>query len=335
MIDPMNSDRATMADTHQFLAALSSGYPDEERLCIELRPILPEHTRLEIGPEAARRNEWKARRFFSLESRLLEEAIEHAARCTEAFDVYCGVLPRLKVAVGQKQTGRAEDISLARWLWCDVDGGSGGAEGASDLVLDSVHAGKLPAPNLIVCSGGGLHVYYRLTDLVTMLDMEARRAFKGLLHRLVLTIGGTSPAPHADSSRADVASILRIPGTFNRKRPEEPRAVRLIHHDESETYSYAEWQALLPEPKQPHRRKHPFQQTSVKAYTGLLGWSAKGYPQGKRHKDLAGAAAWLLRDLRIEVDIARELLTRKVRNSPGMRDITDREIEEVISWATR
>lgn len=322
-------------DSHEFLQALFTGYPEEDSLCLELRPLLPESKTQEIGLELARRNEWKARQFFPLEAQPLEQAVAHAMRCVEVFDVYCAVLPRRKALTGQKQTGKAEDVTVSRWLWCDVDGGNRGAEGASDLLLDSIRTGKLPAPNLIVCSGGGLHIYYRLAEAVAIPDQEARHAFKGLLHRIVQTIGGVSPAPHADSSRADVASILRVPGTFNRKIAEKPRPVQLLHHDESETYSYAEWQALLPEPKQASRRKRPFQQTSVKAYSGLLRWAEKGYPEGKRHKDLAGAAAWLLRDLHIELDIARELLTRKVQNSPGMRDITEHEVEEVISWATR
>jgi hypothetical protein len=74
-------------------------------------------------------------------------------------------------------------------------------------------------PSAIVQSGGGLHVYWFLREPF-LLPADGEYA-KGLLRRLALALGG-------DSSSAEPAHILRVPGSTNYK-PEysSPRRVRL------------------------------------------------------------------------------------------------------------
>src|SRR5205823_2263799 len=104
-------------------------------------------------------------------------------------------------------------VDRAAWLWCDLDGGNEGPEGAARLLRES----GLPEPDIIVASGNGIHCYWQLSGAVPLTDQSERDRFECVLKRVVKKIGGTAPGPHADSSRADLASVLRPPGTVNHK----------------------------------------------------------------------------------------------------------------------
>jgi hypothetical protein len=79
----------------------------------------------------------------------------------------------------------------------------------------------LPVP-LTVSSGGGLHVYWPLTTEITRDQWKPiAEGFKALL---------TQEGFIQDNSRtADSASVLRTPGTINRKPNRPERAVRVLH----------------------------------------------------------------------------------------------------------
>lgn len=76
-------------------------------------------------------------------------------------------------------------------------------------------------PSAIIASGGGLHVYWRLTIPID-LRTDARRATR-LLRGLATALGG-------DHTAAEPARILRLPRTCNHKyRPVRPVALEAIH----------------------------------------------------------------------------------------------------------
>jgi hypothetical protein len=169
---------------------------------------------------------------------------------------------------------------------------------------------------------------------------------------LVRKIGGASPAAHADISAADCARILRVPGTLNHKRQDEPRQVKVVRNAASsfspitkvQNYSdaprtFAEWYDFLPPVQyaeyKPKRAPQQSYTNSGMLTDGLKRWAEQGYPQGKRHKDLSGAAAWLIRDCKLAEQDAEILLRIKAQNSPGIRQITDHEISDMIRWASR
>ena len=83
-----------------------------------------------------------------------------------------------------------------------------------------VRATGLPLPT-IVNSGGGLHVYWPLTEDVPAQDwVEHARKLKALCRTHNL---GADPAITADAAR-----ILRVPGTQNYKEP-APLSVQIGH----------------------------------------------------------------------------------------------------------
>jgi hypothetical protein len=313
---------------NSFLTAMFAPYQGANDLRLEVRPLWPAWMQAILYPEGGAPYYWAShtgwREWFVLNETGICGAVRHALRLSEKFETYFGVLPR----VGRR--GTKEDVRAAGWLWADVDGGDGEVDGALDLVGRSA----LPAPHIRVVSGGGLHCYFRLSEVVRLDDAEERRRFKELLKRLCRAIGGTSPAPHADSSRADTASILRVPGTLNNKRQTEPRPVTLLHFDlDAEAKSFAWWGANLPALPAPPAKPLAVNASPMAQAEGLLKWARTPYPEGKRHKDLASAAAWLVRTVGLPKPQAEELLLIKAQASPGMRTITPDEVRGIVQWA--
>ena len=108
---------------------------------------------------------------------------------------------------------KATNALAARALWVDIDVGPGKPypELSDALVAlrEYVAVVQIGVP-LVVGSGGGIHCYWPLDRDVPAAEWQTlAAAFKASLK---------SHGLHADPSRtADIASILRPPGTFNRK----------------------------------------------------------------------------------------------------------------------
>lgn len=126
--------------------------------------------------------------------------------------------------------GRTGENSLgARCFWLDVDCGVEKAAKGDGYATktDAWEPLKkfctdtgLPQPNGVVESGNGLHLYWLVSEFVNRslwLDIAAK------LKKLLKQHGFL-----ADPSRtADIASLLRVPGTLNYKNPEAPKPVVL------------------------------------------------------------------------------------------------------------
>ena len=136
----------------------------------------------------------------------LSSAIEEADR--DGYTVYhaCGVF---KDNSSRKQINAAG----AKAFWLDLDAGKGKPypnwRAATDALKEFCVACNLPLP-IVVTSGKGLHVYWPLR---TTLDPVTWKRYASGLKNLC-----TKHGLKADPSRtADIASLLRTPGTHNRK----------------------------------------------------------------------------------------------------------------------
>jgi len=88
----------------------------------------------------------------------------------------------------------------------------------------------LPRP-MVVSSGGGLHVYWLLTDALPADEWEG---YANLLHRLV-----KAKDFHADPHRiSDISSVLRIPGTFNHKDGKQRPVEVLVEGRRTDTVAF-------------------------------------------------------------------------------------------------
>jgi hypothetical protein len=113
----------------------------------------------------------------------------------------------------------AANASRAYAFWMDVDCGKEKAaagkgyatvEDAEEAVIEFCKATGLPQPTHIIHSGGGLHGYWVLDGVIAR---ELWQSYARKLKELTKACGFLAD----DSRTADIASVLRVPGTLNHK----------------------------------------------------------------------------------------------------------------------
>lgn len=128
-----------------------------------------------------------------------------------------------------QQSRQTANASGAWAFWLDIDCGAAKAatrtgyascEVALKALAEFCNSAALPYPTHIVNSGGGLHVYWALANAIRC-EFWPEHAKK--LKALTKALGFLAD----DSRTADIASVLRVPGTLNFKY-EPPRPVELI-----------------------------------------------------------------------------------------------------------
>lgn len=123
----------------------------------------------------------------------------------------------------------ANNVAAVKSYWLDLDVGADNPKkyptqqaAVEDLVRFCTDA-DLPIP-IMVNSGYGLHAYWPLSESI-LRDRWHRQAvrLKAVTEKLKLKV---------DPARtADAASVLRTPGTYNRKKPTTPMLVEVINED--------------------------------------------------------------------------------------------------------
>lgn len=127
--------------------------------------------------------------------------IEAANR--RGYNAYFGVCPR------RERRGTRENILRAPALWADLDcKDSGGKRQAMERLRQALPPGL--QPSILVDSGHGYHAYWLLSTPWEFTSQERRERFEALLRALAFLLGG-------DPAVADVARLLRLPGTMNQK----------------------------------------------------------------------------------------------------------------------
>ena len=150
----------------------------------------------------------------------VKEASEIAFNlCNSGVDVYFGVNPRTGKA------GKKENVHYVTAFHAEVDYGTDGHKKESDYetydeAIKAITKFK-PQPTLINLSGGGLHCYWVLrtpvkTDEIGVKELESINKY------FLQQLGG-------DKGTHNLDRVLRIPGTYNFKLPDNPREVRVVH----------------------------------------------------------------------------------------------------------
>ena len=150
----------------------------------------------------------------------VEQGIEHSATGTDAYFA-CA-------EYSDPANRKADNVACAWAFWADFDcGPEKAAAGKGYEHIDQVYTALinfsnltgLPAPTHLVNSGGGLHAYWVLDEPMQRgVWIDHARKFKATAKACGLL---------ADPSRtADIASVLRLPGTLNHKYA-PPRPVTL------------------------------------------------------------------------------------------------------------
>lgn len=128
---------------------------------------------------------------------------------------------------GKVTAAKSQENAVAlKSIWLDIDVGKTDSYATRDEALTALgaflNAANLPPPSAMVGSGGGLHVYFISDRELTRAEWQPyANGLKALAikHELLCDAMCT----------ADSARILRVPGTFNRKK-DPPRPVELLDY---------------------------------------------------------------------------------------------------------
>jgi hypothetical protein len=146
---------------------------------------------------------------------------ENIRRQDVPLNIYASANPRR--AKGGK---RCEDVSLARCVFVELD------KISVEEALQKVEDLRMPTPTMTVCSGHGVHFYWRLNEPIADL------AYWTSIQKRLIQIFESDPSVH------DAARVMRIPGFVN-VNGELARCY--IHEaDASRRYSLNDLLALLP-----------------------------------------------------------------------------------------
>jgi RecA-family ATPase len=146
-------------------------------------------------------------RIFTRDETLLDEFI--VAHKKSKHHIYFGCCTR-KI----KGNGAKESCSELISFWVDIDFSKTPREYADKIIADFPFK-----PSIKIFSGGGYHVYWLLKEPCDAHDPRCEPILKGLMAAL-----------QADRSAAEIARILRVPGSMNYKY-NPPRKVEILECD--------------------------------------------------------------------------------------------------------
>ncbi|MCY2953777.1 MAG: DNA-primase RepB domain-containing protein [Planctomycetota bacterium] len=250
----------------------------------------------------------------------LHEQIGHLGKQNAAgWNVYVGVNPRVR------HGGTAADVKFARCIFSDFD------KTTIEAVLAKLAKLKLPPPTLIVNSGHGVHVYWRLDE-----PQANRVAWQTLQADLIILI-------KSDPAVKGWPQVMRLPGFLNVKA--DPVPCTIIEGDPTRRYLWEDLRQMIPSPtKKVKVAKHhaaqtvttPTPNTSADSEAGispdeLLDIALRRVGSGTRHQ----IGVWLacqLRDNRVsKVQAETTMQSYQQRVPAGDHEYTLDEAMETLA----
>lgn len=155
--------------------------------------------------------------------------------CDQGIDVYFGINPRTG------NGGKKENVHYLSAFHAEIDYGEAGHKKSSthktyEEALNAIQSFK-PEPTVIIHSGGGFHCYWVLSNPIKVSDVGIS-ILESINKTLSQKLGG-------DSGTHDISRVLRVPGTFNFKMPDNPRPVTLITNSHKK-YNYKDFEQFVP-----------------------------------------------------------------------------------------
>lgn len=164
----------------------------------------------------------------------LDKLAEAAIAAADSSNVFVRLTPIHTIP--DKGRGGAEYSSAWIGAWADLDCGTVGhtsagyAESADEL--EQVLADFGHRPTVLVASGGGIHAYWLLDEPMLLESEEQRDSAADLNRRFESALRQVTTAHNIKlDSTADLARVLRVPGTFNHKQKDNLRPVQLLRVD--------------------------------------------------------------------------------------------------------
>lgn len=243
--------------------------------------------------------------------------------------------------------GRNESALAIGALWAEIDTTDGDHKATNLPTMEEAFEllEDLPlSPSALVLSGGGIHVYWFLRELVTIGDETPRHeverlvlGWQGFIRERMKAKGWKLDETH------ELARVFRLPGTLNHKYA-PPRPVRVDLFEADRRYNPGDFEPYFPEglevPVAPvaveddGRRLDEADALKLAAY--LLERGRKRIEAGEARHVTARWAFLQANDNRIPQGIAASLvepLERAATRKGGGRPIDPGEFSRVLSWA--
>ena len=211
-------------------------------------------------------------RHFYETPEIISEAVSTIFGEQRQFNVYFGVCPRAR------RRGTKENIKRAFCLWVDLDAKDvpGGKIAALRRLLEFPFI-----PTVIIDSGHGYHAYWRLREHEEILGPPDVTKLEVLLKGLADSLGG-------DAQAAEIARVLRVPGTYNIKEPTAPVLVEIVHFEPDLAFNPSDFESLIPiDPLPAGNKKNP---------TGWIARALAELREGNRNGTFAKLAGRLHHD---------------------------------------
>ncbi|MGX1402384.1 P4 family phage/plasmid primase-like protein [Bradyrhizobium japonicum] len=160
-----------------------------------------------------------------------DRLVEDAMKLRESNNVYFGVGVR-KEDLGEYKRGKNEDVLYVPGVWVEIDL-NGGDHAAGNLptyedAKSILETFPLEA-SIINHSGGGLHCFWLFDTPVQILSKQNLQSAERMLARFqnVFIRLARAKGLHIDNT-ADLARVLRVPGTYNLKSNPKPVKTELF-----------------------------------------------------------------------------------------------------------
>lgn len=177
----------------------------------------------------------------------------------EECGVFFGACPR------EERNGTKSSVKKVQCLWVDLDAKdfAGGKDEAWERIQNFI------PPTVIIDSGHGFHCYWCLVEPTIIENKADLSKLERLNYLLAELLGG-------DKACAEIARVLRLPGTFNLKDLSNPQPVKIIELVSDRRYSLSSFDPIL----SAFQKRNP-----LPATTNQPGWlesTLKGLRDGSR-----------------------------------------------------
>lgn len=227
--------------------------------------------------------------------------------------------------------GKTNESIMTRVLWAEIDYQDTSPENAVKAIELLPHY-----PSIVVSSGGGLHCYWLLRQVLVTHEAQYTGQLRSLYveaDELKRTLKGIGKAIGcADPKVAELARIMRLPGTVNTK-PGRANALCEVIDMRGGDYDYRDLELTYA----PLIQKTAQIQRTLQAPSSvddlprwLQDYLVSGAPQGERNATLSKAAYVYHGRGRSQADAERDLGARA--SADGLED---HEIERTINSAYR
>lgn len=178
---------------------------------------------------------WEGRCFTAAQ---IDDAVTYVDRLDKekVQGIYARVTT-LKQAPTEGRGAESESLNLPG-LWADLDIAGPGHKTSKPLpetveqAMNIITASGLPEPTVWIHSGGGLYPWWLLADSVEITDLESMKILSSNWQTIIEHASVQLGYSYGTGVK-DLARVLRIPGTVNRKVHDNPRPCEVMYDKSS------------------------------------------------------------------------------------------------------